>query len=347
MDALQLRQMAQDRRLGPEDSIRKGDSGNWLPADRARGLFDARRKPVAVQELPIQRPEPVQEAAQSDPPKLHPCPDCDKLVSKRAEQCSHCGCRLAAPARRDQRSRIAALMLAWFFGLTGAHKFYLGERGARTAYLLCSCTVLLAPVIALLAIVDGFRILSAADEEFEVVTPPRRITANDSKSQWLSNTLGWMFGVVLVMASLGLVLNGRFVSGLLMCIAGAVLIPPVLPRLFAGVNRGEQYAAVAKSSSVLLLMAAVAISEEPSRNRPRQPAGPSGTVDRVGGFTESQRLKLFHEFVLIEDLYPGNTSAQLPHKQRLYDRYGIDEEFELQLLGEAIEKRWPLPPQAG
>lgn len=92
LTAAQLREHALAEKVAPLDYVRRGADGNWVPASKVKGLFDP---PPAVEAAPD--PEPVLSvAAEAAPaatnPKLIDCPDCGKSVSKRAEQCPHCGC---------------------------------------------------------------------------------------------------------------------------------------------------------------------------------------------------------------------------------------------------------------
>ena len=55
------------------------------------------------------------------------CSDCGKIVKVQAEICPYCGCRQMLPPLVCGKSRIAAVLFAFFLGGFGAHKFYLGK----------------------------------------------------------------------------------------------------------------------------------------------------------------------------------------------------------------------------
>ncbi len=67
----------------------------------------------------------------------------------------------AEPTRRN-KGRIAAALLAFFFGGFGAHRFYLGQWGLGLLYLLFFWTM--APAVA--ALVDFVLLLAMTDERF-------------------------------------------------------------------------------------------------------------------------------------------------------------------------------------
>jgi TM2 domain-containing membrane protein YozV len=60
------------------------------------------------------------------------CRSCGKIISSLAPTCPHCGAptgaRLASPDA-SPKSRLAALLLCWFLGILGAHRFYVGKIG--------------------------------------------------------------------------------------------------------------------------------------------------------------------------------------------------------------------------
>ncbi len=84
------------------------------------------------------------------------CSECGKEISKNAEICPHCGCRIAAApspnivinnqnTNQNQngamvhygraRSKWVALLLWFFFGFLGGHKFYEGKAFMGVVYI--------------------------------------------------------------------------------------------------------------------------------------------------------------------------------------------------------------------
>lgn len=97
LTATELRQHALSQSVTPADHVRRGDDGKWVLASKVKGLFDPPPTPQAVVEpepAPTVEAKPKRVVAEVvvDNPKLVDCPDCGKSVSRRAEQCPHCGC---------------------------------------------------------------------------------------------------------------------------------------------------------------------------------------------------------------------------------------------------------------
>jgi TM2 domain-containing membrane protein YozV/Tfp pilus assembly protein PilE len=83
-------------------------------------------------EQPMQEPD-----KQATIPAEHgrtDCNDCGQSISAKAEICPHCGVRQHEP--RKPVSKTALLLITFFFGGVGAHKFYLGKNGWGFLYLL-------------------------------------------------------------------------------------------------------------------------------------------------------------------------------------------------------------------
>ncbi len=73
-------------------------------------------------ELAVRRPKGLDEEY---------CVDCGGLIKSRAEICPHCGIR-----KKGRMSKVALVLLTFFFGGFGAHKFYLGKNWQGVLYLL-------------------------------------------------------------------------------------------------------------------------------------------------------------------------------------------------------------------
>ena len=72
------------------------------------------------------------------------CQNCGKELSDQASFCPHCGHPQRTPGmapgfRSDktisQRSRLAALLLCFFLGVFGVHRFYVGKIGTGVAMI--------------------------------------------------------------------------------------------------------------------------------------------------------------------------------------------------------------------
>jgi TM2 domain len=60
------------------------------------------------------------------------CRSCGQTISALAPNCPHCGAPTGVrnvPADASPRFRLVALLLCWFLGIFGAHRFYVGKIG--------------------------------------------------------------------------------------------------------------------------------------------------------------------------------------------------------------------------
>jgi len=73
--------------------LRREDWDDWRWAEVVYPQFALSAEP----ESPDEQPE---SHSPDTEPRLHPCPDCGKMVSKRAIQCPSCGCPLGGPAEQ-------------------------------------------------------------------------------------------------------------------------------------------------------------------------------------------------------------------------------------------------------
>jgi TM2 domain-containing membrane protein YozV len=66
------------------------------------------------------------------------CPGCGAPTTPLTEICIKCGAGVAKGLVGDvsPKSRLATTLLAWFLGIFGAHRFYLGKIGTAVAMLL-------------------------------------------------------------------------------------------------------------------------------------------------------------------------------------------------------------------
>lgn len=75
-----------------------------------------------------------------------------------------------APLAND-RNKIVAALLAFFFGTLGIHRFYLGRNGSGVLMLVLSLTVIGLFVTAPWAIIDAVRYLMMSDRDFAARYP--------------------------------------------------------------------------------------------------------------------------------------------------------------------------------
>jgi hypothetical protein len=88
------------------------------------------------------------------------CRGCGKEIHSSAAACPQCG----APQRESigTKSRLAAVLLAFFLGSFGAHKFYLGRIGLGFLYLVFFWT----GIPALLGLIEAIIYLTMTEQAF-------------------------------------------------------------------------------------------------------------------------------------------------------------------------------------
>lgn len=98
------------------------------------------------------------------------CRDCGAEIHAKAEICPVCGVRqMPVPGviqlgtiAPNGRSKLAAILLAFFLGGFGIHKFYLGRIGWGIVYLLLCWTF----IPAFISIIEAILLLVMSDERF-------------------------------------------------------------------------------------------------------------------------------------------------------------------------------------
>ena len=97
------------------------------------------------------------------------CHGCGSVIHATAPTCPHCGAaqRMATSPNYghapNPRSRVTAILLAFFLGGFGAHKFYCGKTGLGFLYLVFFWTW----ITSLVALVEGIIYLTGTnDQEF-------------------------------------------------------------------------------------------------------------------------------------------------------------------------------------
>ncbi|MDB5697151.1 MAG: hypothetical protein JWN21_2694 [Sphingomonas bacterium] len=68
----------------------------------------------------------------------------------------------------NDRNKLVAALLAFFIGIFGVHRFYLGRTGSGIAMLVLTCTIVGMLISGPWAFIDMIRYLIMSDEEFEV-----------------------------------------------------------------------------------------------------------------------------------------------------------------------------------
>lgn len=96
----ELQERAANGSIVGDTLVRKGEDGKWVLASEIKGLIQAVPyipiEPTKREYTSAPPPVPTSQAEQQSEGRssvqLRPCPDCDRMVSKRATQCPGCGC---------------------------------------------------------------------------------------------------------------------------------------------------------------------------------------------------------------------------------------------------------------
>jgi len=109
----------------------------------------------------------MSEAIQKGPDEKY-CSECGSIIKAKAEICPKCGVRQASPfvnlaaVAPNGKSKLAAVLFAFFLGSFGFHKFYLGQTGMGILYLLICWTF----IPSVLGVIEGILLLIMSDDDF-------------------------------------------------------------------------------------------------------------------------------------------------------------------------------------
>lgn len=107
--------------------------------------------------------EPIQKG-----PDEKYCSECGSIIKAKAEICPKCGVRQSFPFAHlgavapNGKSKLAAVLFAFFLGSFGFHKFYLGQIGMGVLYLILCWTF----IPGVLGIIEGILLLIMSDDDF-------------------------------------------------------------------------------------------------------------------------------------------------------------------------------------
>jgi len=85
------------------------------------------------------------------------CSSCGKEIDDKAVVCIHCGCPTKNYETKAKKDKNIALLLAFFLGGFGLHRFYMDEPGIGAAILIvnivCTCMFLLVVPLIITTII--------------------------------------------------------------------------------------------------------------------------------------------------------------------------------------------------
>ena len=88
------------------------------------------------------------------------CSECGKKISDKADKCPSCGCPNRTLAKsinglyKGEKSIAVYLVLCWFLGVFGAHRYYSGKTGSAIAMTILTVLIVGIPVTIVWTFVD-------------------------------------------------------------------------------------------------------------------------------------------------------------------------------------------------
>lgn len=104
------------------------------------------------------------------------CTECGKKMSDKATKCPNCGCPNMTLTKsinslyNGEKSMVVYLILCWFLGIFGAHRYYAGKIGSAITMTILTITIIGLFVTGIWALVDliiGFCNLSTPEKIFQ------------------------------------------------------------------------------------------------------------------------------------------------------------------------------------
>lgn len=90
------------------------------------------------------------------------CSKCGKEILDEAVVCIHCGCAVKGNITNSEKSFLTTLLLCFFLGGFGAHRFYTGHTGTAIVQLIMLITIILSPITAIWVFIDFILILTGS-----------------------------------------------------------------------------------------------------------------------------------------------------------------------------------------
>lgn len=103
------------------------------------------------------------------------CSECGKKISDKADKCPSCGCPTKTLLKnvnglyKGDKSIAIYLVLCWFLGFMGAHRYYAGKTGSAVAMTILTITFIGIFITAIWALVDliiGFCNINSPEKIF-------------------------------------------------------------------------------------------------------------------------------------------------------------------------------------
>ena len=103
------------------------------------------------------------------------CTECGKKMSSQAITCPHCGCPNKTLGKsinglyKGKKSIVVYLLLCWFLGIIGAHRYYAGKYGTAILMTVLTISIIGVFISCIWAFVDliiGFCCLGTPEKIF-------------------------------------------------------------------------------------------------------------------------------------------------------------------------------------
>ena len=93
-------------------------------------------------------------------------------------------------ASENKKDKIIAAILAWFLGVFGIHRFYLGQTGMGIGYLLGTITIIGVFITGIVSLVDAVGFLIMPQDVFDRRYNPHLYFNNTNSQAYKTASLG-------------------------------------------------------------------------------------------------------------------------------------------------------------
>jgi hypothetical protein len=150
----QLDAMVAEGRLDGFCRLRRQDWQDWKWPEAVYPQFALVVEPEAQDANPTPLARTAAQTVAADPDsRLRPCPDCEKMVSKRADQCPHCGCPLAAPDDQAVAAGAAGQRSEGASGVAGSSQQGTGSIRRQVGLLVAGAVSAVLLIVVLVIVV--------------------------------------------------------------------------------------------------------------------------------------------------------------------------------------------------
>ena len=187
ISSAQLKTLVESGKIN-RDTVLETDSGHKGDAGQIRGLFPPTEPSPFEMETTPAAPSPIVSSGAfcsncGNPisPQAVACMKCSADPRANKNFCRTCGARLnpnqvvcvkcgSSVKTKKKKSKILAAIFAFFLGMVGIHKFYLGDQDWGIFYIVLFLTgfflIIPAIIVGIMSCVDGIKLLLMSEEKF-------------------------------------------------------------------------------------------------------------------------------------------------------------------------------------